>query len=75
MGQKHSKSPKKSKSKINTSRTLTATNSDSNIRVHSASRFDEKAVKTLRLELEETPEIFVLNNILLSVMFFENYKK
>lgn len=36
---------------------------------------DEKEIATLRKELGDNPEVFVLNQILMSVMFFENYDR
>lgn len=48
---------------------------DSVLVVDSANRYDDDMVNLLKRELNETPEVFILNNLLMSVMFFENYEK
>lgn len=49
--------------------------SSDDIQVDSGNRFDEQVISTLKKDLSETPELFVLNNMLMCVMFFENYQK
>lgn len=39
------------------------------------SEHDEKEIRRLRKELRDDPEVFVLNQMLMSVMFFENYDR
>jgi hypothetical protein len=36
---------------------------------------DDLEVAKMKKELDETPETFVLNNLLMSVMFFEHFEK
>lgn len=43
--------------------------------VDSAQRQEDEAIAVLRRELLDDPQTFVLNNMLMSVMFFENYEK
>lgn len=43
--------------------------------VDSTHRYDEEMVAVMRKELSEEPQVFLLNNLLLSVMFFEYYDK
>lgn len=43
--------------------------------VDSTHRYDEDMVAALKKELLEEPQVFLLNNLLLSVMFFESYDK
>lgn len=38
-------------------------------------KYDEITVNVLHRDLQETPELFVLNNILMNVQFFENYQR
>lgn len=39
------------------------------------SEHEEKEIGALRKEFRDNPEVFVLNQILMSVMFFENYNR
>lgn len=48
---------------------------DNNVRVQSIHKIDEQLVNILEKDLTETPEWFVLNNVLMSMQFFENYQK
>lgn len=41
----------------------------------SQKKYDEIEVAKMKKELLETPQIFVLNNMLMSIMFFENFEK
>ncbi|KAJ8982132.1 hypothetical protein NQ317_002859 [Molorchus minor] len=41
----------------------------------SVNRLDEQCINTIKRDLSESPELFVLNNILMSIMFFANYQK
>lgn len=36
---------------------------------------DRQNIYTIKRDLSETPELFVLNNMLMGIMFFENYTK
>lgn len=36
---------------------------------------DKQYIEDIRKDLDENPEIFVLNNMLMAVMFFENYPR
>lgn len=38
-------------------------------------RFDDDAINRMRKELNTDSDVFLLNNILLSVQFFENYER
>ena len=38
-------------------------------------KYDDVEVAKLKKELLETPQIFVLNNLLMSLMFFENFER
>lgn len=49
--------------------------SDSVVIVDSTHRYDEEMVAVMKKELLEEPQVFLLNNLLLSVMFFEHYDK
>lgn len=51
------------------------TDTVSDIRVDSKIRYDEQAVELLKRELRESPDVFMLNNMLMTIMFFENYRK
>lgn len=48
---------------------------DGGLVVDSANKYDDEAIALMKKELRENPEIFLLNNILMSVMFFECYEK
>lgn len=37
--------------------------------------YDDVEVAKMKKELLESPQIFVLNNLLMSIMFFENYER
>nr|CAH7757080.1 unnamed protein product [Callosobruchus chinensis] len=37
--------------------------------------YDWQIIETIKRDLQETPELFVLNNVLMGIMFFKNYKK
>lgn len=41
----------------------------------STKKTDENIIKIMHREFKDTPEVFILNNILMSVLFFENYRK
>ncbi|KAG5900497.1 hypothetical protein JTB14_010908 [Gonioctena quinquepunctata] len=43
--------------------------------VNGIGKFDKQIIDILKKDLSETPELFVLNNVLMNVMFFDNYKK
>lgn len=43
--------------------------------VDSTHRYDEEIVAVMRKEMLEEPQVFILNNLLMSVMFFEHYDK
>lgn len=45
----------------------------SSFQVITVQKYDEIIVNVLYKDLQETPELFVLNNILMNVQFFENY--
>lgn len=45
------------------------------LRITSVLKEDETAVKIIQKELLDNPQIFVLNNLLMSVFFFENYQR
>ncbi|XP_056632849.1 uncharacterized protein LOC130442601 isoform X1 [Diorhabda sublineata] len=51
------------------------TNTFSDIRVDSKTRYDELAVELLKRDLRDFPDMFMLNNMLMTIMFFENYRK
>lgn len=36
---------------------------------------EDQELKILRRTIEHTPEIFILNNLMMSVQFFENYEE
>lgn len=77
MGNATSKKPnrqRRARSEEQTDNTVVHSSSE-DIHVDSGNKFDEQAISTIKKDLRETPELFVLNNILMSVMFFENYQK
>lgn len=43
--------------------------------VDSTQKYDEEMVAVMKKELLEEPQVFLLNNLLLSVMFFECYER
>lgn len=49
--------------------------SSDEVTVDSQNKYDDEVLEVLRRELRENPDIFLLNNILMSVMFFEYYEK
>lgn len=48
---------------------------NANVEVLTVQKFDEIIVNVLFTDLQKTPELFVLNNILMSIQFFENYHR
>lgn len=69
---KHSR-PHKTPSKKDHSRTKQEPKSS--VEVVTVQKYDEIIVNVLYRDLQETPELFVLNNILMNVQFFENYHR
>lgn len=53
----------------------TKQNENSNVEVATVQKYDEIIVNVLFRDLRDEPEMFVLNNILMSVQFFENYHR
>ncbi|KAJ8984938.1 hypothetical protein NQ317_012188 [Molorchus minor] len=45
------------------------------IRVESIHRYDEQITNIIRRDFVENPQIFILNNVLMGIQFFENYQK
>lgn len=45
------------------------------IRPNQTSKFDNVVVNRLRDDLNNEPELFILNNILISIQFFENFER
>lgn len=82
MGNRNSKKsgkPKKGQPPLNrTSSVFTSPMdfvSENEGRAISQRNYDQQEVLKLRTELLEDPQLFVLNNLLMSIMFFENYER
>ncbi|KAJ8968334.1 hypothetical protein NQ314_002350 [Rhamnusium bicolor] len=73
-GSKENKSPSNNNNKGNSVVTRDYSYSD-DIRVESINRYDEQIINIIRRDLRENPQIFILNNTLMSMQFFENYQK
>lgn len=54
---------------------VTKTESSSGFEVMTVQKYDEIFVNVLFKDLKETPEMFILNNMLMNVQFFENYQR
>lgn len=67
--------PSKTKDSKNRDRTKTDTGHSSGVEVITVQKYDEIIANVLYKDLKETPEMFVLNNILMNVQFFENYHR
>lgn len=71
-------SSKASDSELNTSRhsrSMPDLSDSAKVIVDSTHRYDEEMVAIMKKELLEEPQVFLLNNLLLSVTFFEHYDK
>lgn len=51
------------------------TSNSGKVTVDSTQKYDEDLIAVMKKELLEEPQVFLLNNLLLSVMFFEYYEK
>lgn len=72
---KHSKPHEKPSKSTDKDRTNTRIEKSSSVEVISVQKYDEIIANVLFKDLKETPEMFVLNNILMNVQFFENYHR
>lgn len=43
--------------------------------IYDPEEYDLEAVKSLRTEFKENPEMFILNMLLMSFMFFDDYQR
>lgn len=78
MGSCSSKTPRERHRQVSSSvqdNAVSNSDMDGGLVVDSVNRYDEEAINIIKKELREDPEIFLLNNILMSVMFFECYEK
>lgn len=75
MGSCSSKDSDSDLSALRHSRSMPDLSDSAKVIVDSTHRYDEEMVAVMRRELMEEPQVFLLNNLLLSVMFFEYYDK
>lgn len=54
---------------------VTKTEQSSGLEVMTVQKYDEIYVNVLFKDLKETPEMFIVNNMLMNVQFFENYHR
>lgn len=72
---KHSKNQKNPSKQSDKGQKSKDDGQNSNVQVLSVQKYDEIFVNVLYKDLREAPEWFVLNNMLMSVQFFENYQR
>ncbi|XP_028142295.1 uncharacterized protein LOC114336165 [Diabrotica virgifera virgifera] len=62
-------------SQNNNNSAVNNTDNNDNNKVLDLSKLDLQYIETIRKDFRETPELFLLNNVLMCVMFFTDYKK
>ncbi|CAG9833325.1 unnamed protein product [Diabrotica balteata] len=62
-------------SQNNNNNAVNKTDNNDNNKILDLSKLDLQHIERIRKDFRETPELFLLNNVLMCVMFFKDYKK
>lgn len=75
MGLFHSKKKRHSDSSVSTTTNRPSDFGDSQFMLENISDYDRNVIDELHKELKQNPDLFILNHLLMSTMFFENFEK
>lgn len=76
MGSSHSKRSNRSRNSVNDDEDdIKSDEKNSKKFVDREAKLDKQYIDDIKKDLYENPEMFVLNNLLMAMMFFENYPR
>lgn len=71
----NSRSKLRSKSESDVLQNVHSEKTTSEPNLNAKQRLDELYIEDIKKDLDENPEMFVLNNMLMAIMFFKNYPR